>query len=72
MVIIMEFDLKIERIDNGYIFSGKGVTQGKHYYSSLEDFANTIIEEMRESDSKISQHELPDEPFNFKLTTDLL
>ena len=68
----MKFDLKIERIDNGYIFSGESVTDGKHYFRSLEDFANIITENMREIDRKIKEHESPNEPFYFKLTTDLL
>lgn len=68
----MEIDIKIERIDNGYILSGKGVTTGKHYYKDLETFANVVIvEELREIDKRIREHKMPTEPFTFKLVSDL-
>ena len=44
----------IERIDNGWIVSGKGVTTGKHYYDSLEKLTNlSIAENLREIDNRI-------------------
>lgn len=68
----MEIDIKIERIDNGYIISGTGVTTGKHYFKDLETFGMvTIIEELKELDKKIREHERPKEPFIFRLVSDL-
>lgn len=67
----MEYDITIERIDNGYIFSGKGVTSGKHYFSDLESFGVSLMEELREADREIKECETPERPFTFKLTTDL-
>ena len=71
----MEFDLKIERIGNGYIFSDKGVDDGdvdaKRQYKTLKEFGNSLMEELREKDRVINQHETPVKPFVFKLTTDL-
>lgn len=68
----MEIDITIERIDNGYILSGKGVTTGKHYFKDLETFANVVlVEELREIDKRIMEHEKPKEPFTFKLVSDL-
>jgi len=67
----MKYDLKIERIDNGYIFSGEGCTSGKHYYQNLEAFGNSLMENLRERDKIIREHERPSEPFSFKLTSDL-
>lgn len=68
----MEIDITIERIDNGYILSGKGVTAGKHYYKDLETFAMlNIVENLREIDKQIKEHQIPKEPFTFKLVSDL-
>lgn len=68
----MEIDITIERIDNGYILSGKGVTEGKHYINDLETFGMVVIvEELRELDRKIREHENPKKPFTFKLVSDL-
>jgi len=67
----MEYDLKIEKIDNGYIFSGKGCTSGKHYYQNLEAFGNALMEDLRERDKLIKEHANPKSPFTFKLTSDL-
>ena len=67
----MKYDLKIERIDNGYIFSGEGCTGGKHYFRDLEAFGNSLMEDLRERDKVIREHENPSEPFTFKLDTDL-
>lgn len=56
----MEIDVTIERIDNGWIVSGKGVTTGKHYYDSLEKFANLCIaEDLREIDKQIRHMKTP-------------
>lgn len=67
----MKFDISIERIDNGYIFSGEGVTEGKHYYRSLEAFGNSIMEDLRELDRNIKECGTPNKPYHFKLETDL-
>lgn len=68
----MEIDVTIERIDNGWIISGKGVTSGKHYYDSLEKFAALqILENLREIDKQIRHMRPPEKPFVFRLTTDL-
>jgi hypothetical protein len=67
----MKYDLKITRIDNGYIFSGEGCTSGQHYFRRLEDFGNALMDDLRERDKIIQEHEWPDEPFTFKLDTDL-
>ena len=68
----MNIDVTIERIDNGYIVTGNDSTKNKHYYDSLEKFAySRILEDMREKDKEIREHELPDEPFAFKLITNL-
>ena len=67
----MEYDLTIERIDNGYIFSGDGVTSGKHYFQTLEAFGNALMEDLRERDKIIVDHERPSEPFYFRLKSDL-
>lgn len=68
----MEIDVTIERIDNGYILSGKGVTKGKHYFKDLETFGMVaIVEELRELDKIIREHEKPKDPFTFKLVSNL-
>jgi hypothetical protein len=67
----MKYDLTIERIDNGYIFSGEGCTTGKHYFSNLESFGNALMEELRERDKVIKEHGKPEKPFTFKLESDL-
>ncbi|MDH3325882.1 MAG: hypothetical protein OEM38_04095 [Gammaproteobacteria bacterium] len=68
----MELDVTIERIDNGYIVSGKGATSGKRYYKDLETFARLLIlEDICEKDRQIREHKMPDKPFHFKITTDL-
>lgn len=68
----MEIDVTIERIDNGFIVSGKGVSNGKRYYKTLEQFAMIcIVGNMRETDNLMKHQEIPDEPFYFKLSSDL-
>jgi hypothetical protein len=67
----LKYDLTIERIDNGYIFSGEGVTDGKHYYRNLEAFGNSLIEELRDIEKVIQEHEKAEKLFKFKLDTDL-
>ena len=68
----MDIDIQIERIDNGFILTGKGVTAGKHYYKDLETFVMlSIVEEIREIDKKIKESKMPEEPFIFKLSSNL-
>lgn len=68
----MEIDITIERIDNGYIMSGKGVTDGKHYFKDLETFGMVVImEDLVSLDKEIKEHEMPKEPFTFKITSSL-
>lgn len=68
----MEIDVSIERIDNGYVVIGKDSSKSRIYYPSLEDFANSyILENLREIDKQIKEHEIPKKPFTFKLVSDL-
>jgi len=68
----MNIDVTIERIDNGYIVTGNDSTKNKNYFVSLEKFAESqIIEDLRELDAAIREHEKPNEPFTFKITSDL-
>lgn len=68
----MEIDVSIERIDNGYIVTDNSTDAGRSYYRSLEDFVNCrVIEDLKEKDKSIREHARPNEPFRFKLVTDL-
>ena len=68
----MKLDISIEVIDNGYIVSGEGVTNGKHYVRSLEGFFTEMISEhMRIKDKSIAQHEETGETYKLTLETDL-
>lgn len=68
----MEIDVSIERIDNGYIITGNDSTKTRTYYPSLEKFAwSWIVEQLKERDRSIREHAIPDEPFTFKLKSDL-
>ena len=68
----MEIDVVIEPIDNGYIVSGKGVTEGKRYFKNLETFCNNIImEEIKTFDSRVIHHEKNYESFKFCLFIDI-
>lgn len=65
----MEIDVQIERINNGYIVTGNDSTQSRTYYPSLEKFAEArIVEQLREHDRTIREHEMPEKPFTFRLT----
>ena len=68
----MEINVKIERIDNGYIVTGLDSMETRTYYPSLENFAECwIIEQLKERDKSIREHTTPKKPFIFKLTSDL-
>jgi len=68
----MEIDVTIERIDNGYIVTGNDSTKNKHYYETLEKFVETrILEDIRQKDREIREHEIPAHSYVLKLTTDL-
>ena len=68
----MEIDVQIERIRNGYVITGNDSTKQRTFYPTLEAFASTwIVENLREKDKQIQEHETPDEPFTFKLVSDL-
>lgn len=68
----MEIDVQIERIDNGYIVTGNDSTKTRTYFPSLEKFAEArIIENLRDIDKSIREHKQPDNPFTFKLISDL-
>lgn len=68
----MEIDVKIERIDNGYIVTGNDSTKTRTFYPNLVNFAECwIIEQLKERDKSIREHTAPEKPFSFKLTSDL-
>lgn len=68
----MEIDVKIERIENGYIVTDIDSTGNKCFYASLEDFATCrVVENLREKCSDIKHSEAQGETYTFKLTTDL-
>ena len=70
----MNIDVKIERIDNGYVVSGKDESGEayKRFYANLENFvASMILEDLRDIDKSIREHKIPTEPFTFKLTTNM-
>jgi len=47
-------------------------TKNRVYYPSLEKFAEArILEQMKEADKSIREHEMPDELFTFKVAGDL-
>jgi len=65
----MNLDVTIERINNGYIITNN---QTRTYCQNLEKFVEQyIMEELKERDMSIREHELPDELFTFKLSGNL-
>ncbi len=68
----MKINVKIERIENGYIVTNKGDKKSKRFYKTLEAFAlGNIVEELMDRDRCIRQHSMPNKPFSFRLSTDL-
>jgi len=68
----MEIDVKIERIENGYIVTGNDSAETKMFYPSLATFAECqIIEYLRDRDKSIREHSVSKKSFNMKFTCDL-
>ena len=55
---MLNIDVTIERISNGYIVTGNDSSQEKRYYPTLVDFNQYLFEEyMRDKDKMFREHD---------------